>query len=175
METCIDWFCIDNAEVEQTKAIFLVVFNVKKELSCRPLADALLLSCLEADPDQYYAMVVNQEDQSISWNKVLLCNIDTVGINAKVTTFELLLMFMGSHNSTQYDKRTGDTPNSVLLLDFFVQKETMECDGHNNVALMFSETFKLAYERSRGIRKLGSLTTSHLPKLTVWSVFFLGS
>ena len=71
---------------------------MKEQLRCSPVADALLLSCPKADSYLYYAMVTNQEDQSIAWHKVVPRNMDTVGINTKVTTFDLLLMSMGSHN-----------------------------------------------------------------------------
>ena len=88
---------------------------MKEQLRCSPVADALLLSCPKADSYLYYAMVTNQEDQSIAWHKVVLRNMDTVGINTKVTTFDLLLMSMGSHNRDPYDECTGNAPDHVLL------------------------------------------------------------
>ena len=109
-----DWFNIDDAEVEQTKAIFQSVFGVKEELRGLPLADALLLNCPKADSELYYAMVVNEEDRSIAWHKVLLSRMNNVGINTEVTTLDMLLMFMGSHNR---DECTGD--DCTLLSDFF--------------------------------------------------------
>ena len=45
--------------------------------------------------------------------------MDTVGINNKVTKFDLLLTFMGSHNHDPYDERTGDAPDHVQQSDFF--------------------------------------------------------
>ena len=91
-----DWFDIDDAEVEQTKAVFQSVFSVKEALRGMPLADALLLSGPKVAPCVYYAMVVNQADQSIGWHKVEFRRNCLIASNSEGVTFDDLLQFMNS-------------------------------------------------------------------------------
>ena len=58
--------------------------------------------------------------------------MDTVGINNKVTKFDLLLTFMGSHNHDPYDERTGDAPDHVQQSDFFGVWRRICSDASNN-------------------------------------------
>ena len=120
LKACREWSTVEDAEVDQTKAIFEAVFDApsdEEKFRGFTLADALIMYRPESDPDLKYVMVV-KEDESIAWYKAVI-RMENMGINTEFATFGMLLMFASSSNRDPYDERTGDDPELVTLSDFF--------------------------------------------------------